>query len=140
MQYRWQQAEGRRYLLSRQRAGTGHYGFQQPLAQQMPAATAALPAHWAALVGSTWVATNEDPQSVWWLEPQASCKLAEHPELPGYVFWDDSQFLQPLPDGHAGMAVQVPFDAGRDLEELAPEERDGTVWLRSRGMWYRRAS
>ena len=77
---------------------------------------------------------------VWWLEPQASCKLAEHPELPGYVFWDDSQFLQPLPDGHAGMAVQVPFDAGRDLEELAPEERDGTVWLRSRGMWYRRAS
>lgn len=140
VQYRWQQAEGRRYLLSRQRAGTGHYGFQQPLAQQMPAATAALPAHWAALVGSTWVATNEDPQSVWWLEPQASCKLAEHPELPGYVFWDDSQFLQPLPDGHAGMAVQVPFDAGRDLEELAPEERDGTVWLRSRGMWYRRAS
>lgn len=138
--YRWQEADGKRYLLTRQSSENSHYSTTMPLAQQIHPAATPLPAHWAALRGSTWMMSNEDPQSVLYIEPPTPITLAEHPELPGYLFWDNSQFLQPLPDGNAAMAVQVPLNAGRDLLELMLLEQDGSQWLYTSGWRYQRLS
>ena len=140
VQYRWAQADGKRYLLTRQTVGAGHYRLSLPLGQQMPAADSPLPPAWRALVGSAWQVVNEHPQSVWASEVLTPITLTEHPELPGYLFWDERQFLKPLGDHHAGMTVQVPLNAGRDLVELVLEHRDGTQWLRTGGWLLRRLS
>lgn len=136
--YRWEVADGRRYLLARSRASAGHYFVTEPIGQQMPTAPGPLPAAWAARRGSTWKVVNESPDSVMarlGLEPAT---VGELPELPGYVFWDNSQLLLPLADDRAGMAVQVPLNAGRDLVELVVQARGGSETLHAAGWEFER--
>lgn len=137
-QYRWEQSNGRRYLLSREPAPAGHHWVTMPMAQQMPAAAAPLPSQWKARVGSTWLLSNEAPESIPLAFGVGTASLRELPELPGYLFWDDSQFLLPLTGDRAGMTVQVPLNDGRDLVELVVETRDQQEWMRAAGWVYKR--
>jgi CubicO group peptidase (beta-lactamase class C family) len=136
--YRWEQTEGRRYLLSREPAAAGHYWVTMPMAQQMPRAAAPLPAPWAGRLDSAWHVMNEAPESIPLALGAGTATLRELPELPGYLFWDDSQFLLPLAADRAGMTVQVPLNDGRDLVELVVETRDQQEWLRAAGWLYKR--
>ena len=135
-QYRWEQADGRRYLLMRERATAGHYLVTTPIGQQMPPAPGPLPAAWAARLPSTWQVVSEGPQSIPMALDMGTSALKELPDLPGYLFWDDSQFLLPLSDDRAGMTVQVPLDAGRDLVELVVTTRDKQESLHAAGWVY----
>lgn len=137
-QYRWEQAEGRRYLLAREPAMAGHYGVTTPVAQQMPRAPGPLPPAWTARLGSTWRLANEAPDSIPLAMGVGAATLQELPDLPGYLFWDDSQFLRPLSADRAGMVVQVPHNAGRDLVELVVQTHDQEEWLNAAGWAYRR--
>lgn len=137
-QYRWEQAEGRRYLLARETATAGHYGVATPVAQQMQRAPAPLPPQWSARLGSTWLLANEAPDSIPLAMGVGAATLQELPDLPGYLFWDDSQFLRPLSADRAGMAVQVPHNAGRDLVELVVHTHDKDEWMHAAGWVYRR--
>jgi len=67
----------------------------------------------------------------------ATATLRELPELRGYLFWDDRQFLTPLSADRAGMAVQVPLHEGRDLVELVVQVQDQQEWLHAAGWVYR---
>ncbi|WP_010461540.1 serine hydrolase domain-containing protein [Acidovorax radicis] len=137
-QYRWEQAEGHRYLLSREPAAAGHYWVTMPMGQQMPAAATPLPPQWVARMDSTWLLANEAPESIPRALGVGAVALRELPELPGYLFWDDSQFLLPLSSDRAGMTVQVPLNDGRDLVELVVETRDKEEWMHAAGWTYRR--
>ncbi|MBV7430047.1 MULTISPECIES: serine hydrolase [unclassified Acidovorax] len=136
--YRWEMADGRRYLLSREPATAGHYWVTMPVGQQMPRAAAALPAQWISRLDSTWLLANEASESIPLALGVGAAALRELPELPGYLFWDDSQFLLPLSPDRAGMAVQVPLNDGRDLVELVVETRDKEEWMHAAGWAYRR--
>ncbi|MCO5356665.1 serine hydrolase domain-containing protein [Acidovorax kalamii] len=139
-QYRWELAEGRRYLMSRELATSGHYRITMPIAQQMPPAPAPLPAPWSARLGSTWQLINEAPESIPLAMGVGESSLKELQELPGYLFWDDSQFLLPMSADRAGMTVQVPLNAGRDLVELVVQTRDKEEQMHAAGWVYRRKS
>jgi CubicO group peptidase (beta-lactamase class C family) len=136
--YRWELSEGRRYLLSRERAPAGHYWTTAPLGQQMPPAPGPLPPEWTARLGSSWQVANEPADSIPLAMGAGTATLQELPDLPGYLFWDDSQFLLPLAPERAGMTVQVPLNAGRDLVELVVATRDQREWLHAAGWVYRR--
>ncbi len=136
--YRWEQSEGRRYLLSRERAAAGHYWSTTPLGQQMPPAPGPLPPAWTARLATTWQVANEAPDSIPLAMGAGTATLQELPDLPGYLFWDDSQFLLPLAPDRAGMTVQVPQNAGRDLVELVVTTRDQQEWMHAAGWAYRR--
>lgn len=136
--YRWEQANGRRYLLSREPARARHYWVTTPMAQQMPRASAPLPAAWADRLDTTWIQANEAPESILRAAgSMATATLRELPELRGYLFWDDRQLLLPLSADRAGMAVQVPLHEGRDLVELVVQVQDQQEWLHAAGWVYR---
>lgn len=137
--YRWEHGDGRRYLLARERAAAGHYWLTTPIGQQMPAAPAPLPSAWTARLASTWQVINESTESVPMALGACTATLQELPELPGYLLWDDSQFLLPLTDERAGMTVQVPHNAGRDLVELVVQTRSEEEWIHAAGWVYRSA-
>lgn len=136
--YRWEQTEGRRYLLMRERAGAGHYWATTPVGQQMPPAPAPLSPAWTARLGSTWHVANEAPDSIPLATGAGTATLQELPDLPGYLFWDDSQFLLPLSSDRAAMTVQVPMNAGRDLVELVVSTREQEECVHAAGWVYRR--
>jgi hypothetical protein len=104
----------------------------------MPRAPAPLPPQWSARLGSTWLLANEAPTSIPLAMGVGAATLQEMPDLPGYLFWDDSQFLRPLSADRAGMAVQVPHNAGRDLVELVVHTHDKEEWMHAAGWVYRR--
>ena len=136
--YRWEQTDGRRYLLSREPARAGHYWVTTPMAQQMPRASAPLPSAWADRLDTTWIQANEAPESILLAAgSMATATLRELPELRGYLFWDDRQLLLPLSADRAGMAVQVPLHEGRDLVELVVQVQDQQEWLHAAGWVYR---
>ena len=137
-QYRWEQADGHRYLILREPALAGHYAVSMPIGQQMPPAPGPLPAAWSARLDSRWTVTNETAESIPMALGMGVASLRELPELPGYLFWDDSQFLLPVADDRAGMAVQVPLNAGRDLVELVVQTQDQQESLQAAGWVYRR--
>ena len=104
----------------------------------MPPAPGPLAAPWTARLDSNWLLANEAPTSIPLAIGVGTSRLRELPELPGYLFWDESQFLLPLSADRAGMTVQVPLNAGRDLVELVVQTRDKEEWLHAAGWIYRR--
>jgi hypothetical protein len=88
--------------------------------------------------GGSWQVANEPADSIPLAMGAGTATLQELPDLPGYLFWDDSQFLLPLAPERAGMTVQVPLNAGRDLVELVVATRDQREWLHAAGWVYRR--
>ena len=139
MQFRWQLVGNRRYLLTQSPAG--HYRVTIPLGQQMPVAPAPLPPEWAARLNSTWMLSNEAPESAMWATGEVKpVNLRELPELPGYLLWDDSQLLLPESANRAGTTVQVPLDAGRDLVELVAGTTDGRESINAGGWIFLRQS
>jgi CubicO group peptidase (beta-lactamase class C family) len=140
MHYRWEQSDGRRYLLSREPASTGHYWVTTPMAEQMPRAAAPLPTAWADRLDITWVQSSEAPESILLAAGgTATATLRELPELRGYLFWNDRQFLLPLSADRAGMAVRVPLNEGRDLVELVVQTHDKRERLHAAGWVYQEA-
>lgn len=135
--YRFAEVEGHTYLIERLVAGAGHYRLEWPLGERMPAAEKPLPALWRARLG-TWQVTNEAPESLVSQLGGDTITLGELPELPGYLLWDNGQFLRPLSDSRAGMCVQVPVNHGRDLVEVVAEPLGGEEQLRTSGWYLRR--
>jgi hypothetical protein len=90
-----------------------------PLAQQLPP-RAPLDATWQArLQTSTWQITNLTAQDTVFqiANGDLSLDLAQQPELPGYILFDN-QPLVPLADDRAGMVLKTPVNQGRDLYEI----------------------
>lgn len=138
--YRWTEEGGHRYLMTRRPLGLGHYRVTMPIGQQMPPAPAPLPAEWVQLLDSRWGLAEEDPSSTAVMNGIVPAYLRELPELPGYLFWDDSelqQFLLPESGQRAGMTVKVPVNHGRDLMELVLQTRGSEQWLDVGGSLYR---
>lgn len=137
--YRWIQAGGLDYLMRRSTGGSGHYQYVLPLAQRLAPLATELPAGWRARIGSRWQPINESPESTAPTELQITT-LDLLPDLPGYVLWGGTQLLVADSDDHAGMAVKVPGNNGRDLDELHAEMHDGQELLRTGTLLYRRLS
>lgn len=135
--YRWVQAGGLDYLISRVVGGAGHYQYTVPLAQRMTPLAPELPAGWRARIGSRWQPINESPESTAPPALQVST-LDVLPDLPGYVLWGGTQLLIADSDDHAGMAVKVPGNNGRDLDELHAEIQGGQELLRTGTLLYAR--
>ena len=89
---------------------------------------------WILIIGILMMQTTMIPLAI----GVGASRLRELPELPGYLFWDESQFLLPLSADRAGMTVQVPLNAGRDLVELVVQTRDKDEWMHAAGWIYRR--
>jgi len=129
--FRFDMAPGHGYLIQRQAWGSGVSLASMPVGQLLKPGKA-LPPAWQARVGTHWTLDNESPESLaWLLDPKPDYTLGELPELPGYLMWCDGQLARPLSDTHAGMAVKVPVNNGRDLYELVVEKRDGqeVLWI-----------
>lgn len=137
VQYQWQDAQGQRYMLSREAALSRTYRFTQPLGQRLLPRTEPLPAAWAALLGSRWRIVNESSASSLAALGLPTARLSALPELPGYLMWDDAQFLIPDGDARARMCVQVPLNAGRDLVELIRSDDAEGPSLLAAGLRYR---
>ena len=88
------------------------------MAQWLPEARAPLSAAWRSRLNSRWKGENDDPDSYEGkLEPRTGV-IGELAERPGYVMWDHAQLLRVINDDEAGVTVEIPALAGRDLVEL----------------------
>ncbi len=106
-----------RYLMMRLLIGTGCTYTTMPVGQQL-SAREPLPAAWRTRLGTQWRFVNDVPGSIAQALDNEPVALESLPELPGYVFFGGTQLLIPLGDDRAGMAVKVPVNDGRDLNEI----------------------
>ncbi|MCB1770584.1 MAG: beta-lactamase family protein [Candidatus Competibacteraceae bacterium] len=129
-------ADGRRYLAARRPGGLGHYLSETPFGQQVQPA-GSLSAVWQARAGQSWLAVNEDAQSVplvQGLPPRLTLDALE--SLPGYLFatstvLETSQIVDPAhSDTQARMFLKIPVNFGRDMHDVVIETRDGEEWVR----------
>ena len=115
---RFPTVKGHPYMVSHALSGSQQYWAGTMLGERLPPLDAPLPDAWRARVGSRWVCTNESPDSTARLEGARTGRIGELKELPGYIFWADKQLLRVIDDHTAGMTVEIPGFAGRDLVEL----------------------
>jgi hypothetical protein len=116
--YSFVTASGNRYLMRRRLSDTALYWEEDPVGQWLPPVSTPLTAAWRARVGSRWLSTNDDPQSV---EAQLGPRIwtvDELAEMPGYILWDNAQLLSIVDDDQTGMNLKIPVNAGRELVEL----------------------
>lgn len=134
--YRTLIADGRRYLAAARPGGMGHYLSEIPFGQQVQPA-GRLSAAWQARVGQSWLAVNEDAQSiplVQGLPPRFRLEALD--DLPGYLFatsalLETSQIVDPSgSDTLARMFLKIPVNFGRDMNDVIIETRDGEDWAR----------
>ena len=116
--YSFRTVAGHLYLTGRVLAGSRLYWDEGPMAQWLPEARAPLSAAWRSRLNSRWKGENDDPDSYEGkLEPRTGV-IGELAERPGYVMWDNAQLLRVINDDEAGVTVEIPALAGRDLVEL----------------------
>ena len=116
--YSFRTVAGHLYLTGRVLAGSRLYWDEGPMAQWLPEARAPLSAAWRSRLNSRWKGENDDPDSYEGkLEPRTGV-IGELAERPGYVMWDNALLLRVINDDEAGVTVEIPALAGRDLVEL----------------------
>jgi CubicO group peptidase (beta-lactamase class C family) len=124
------EAWGRRYLVLRAPAGSGHYRTDLALGQLL-APSAPLSPAWTARLTGTWVITDEIASSLAWAAPVA--RLVAVPGLPGSLAVATDGSVIPVDAGtsdtFAAMTLVIPTAQGRDLSDLTVVERDGAEWL-----------
>lgn len=135
--YRIENIGSRRYLNMRFAGGYGHYWGGLPYGESIRAEAPISPA-WRARIGQSWVVVNEHESSTMLVLDSPRVTLSEIPELPGYVRIDGRQPLLPDSDVRTRQFLKIPVNMGRDLYEVAVQQRNGTEeWLRYGGYLYR---
>lgn len=125
---------GRKYLVSRARHGMGLTAHEAVCGQEVRG-TGTLSSAWSArLSPRRWLPVNQYADSV--LMAMPFLQFNAQPELPGYVFLSapcinatdqivdvsDSDIL-------ARMCLKIPYDTGRDLNDVTIETRNGEEWV-----------
>jgi len=116
--YSFVSASGNRYLMRQRLSDSALYWDEEPVGQWLPPLSTPLSAAWQARVGSSWLCTNDDPQSVEAKLGPRIWNLGVMAEMPGYILWDDAQLLSIVDDNQTGMNLKIPVNAGRELVEL----------------------
>lgn len=132
--YRVTTLNGQRYLVSRTRHGLGLTAHEAVCGQAMQAKAALSPA-WQARLSRRWLAMNQFPDSVLLAVPWL--RLDALDELPGYIFLSapcintaDQITDASLSDSRATMCLKIPYDSGRDLNDVVIEQHAGEEWVR----------
>lgn len=131
------EAQGATYLLQKGVTGLKHYAATMVGAQKLPPLGELSPA-WRRRMGKTWLIVNEPAESLLFVAQQPIVALSEAPGAQGYVVMasgapDDRQDQAvdaSKGDRRALMCLKIPFNNGRDLNDLEVFERDGQEWLR----------
>jgi len=119
--YRFQTLAGHRYLNQRTLSNNRLYWDEEPIGEWLPPLGTPLPDAWKARLGSRWLRVNDlndtitqpTQRKVPWV-----FEIDQLAELPGYVLANSSQLVRVIDDNQAGMTIQIPSAAGRDLFEL----------------------
>lgn len=119
--YRFQTLAGHRYLNQRTLSINQLYWDEEPIGEWLPPLSTPLPDAWKARLGSRWLRVNDLNDSI----TQATQRkvpwifeIDQLAELPGYVLANTAQLVRVIDDNQAGMTIQIPSAAGRDLFEL----------------------
>lgn len=124
--YRFQTVDEHRYLIKRQLSPGSMYWAELPLGEWLPPLGAPLPAAWQARLGTQWLYVSDSPDAVISrLDPPRIARVDELAELPGYVFYNNTQLMSVVNDTTTGMTVKLPGNDGRDLLELRVLVVDG---------------
>ncbi|HET7835566.1 MAG TPA: serine hydrolase domain-containing protein [Variovorax sp.] len=119
--YRFQTLAGHRYLNQRTLSINQLYWDEEPIGEWLPPQGTPLPDAWKARLGSRWLRVNDLNDSI----TQATQRkvpwifeIDQLAELPGYILANTAQLVRVIDDNQAGMTIQIPSAAGRDLFEL----------------------
>ena len=116
---------GHRYLTRRVLAGSRLYWDEEPVAEWLPEAPTPLPVAWKNRLNTRWKGILYSPYSYESMLEPSTGAIGELAERPGYVMWNNAQLLRVINDDEAGVTVEIPALAGRDLVELRIYKRDG---------------
>ena len=138
--YRVVQAGGRAYLARKEPTNMGHYRVDGVIGQRV-AGVSPLSAAWQARLNRQWLIVNEDAQSFHLVDDSPRFTLHAVEGLPGYVLaggvFPFLQLVDPSTrDTAAFMFLKVPM-AGRDLNDVIIEVRNGEEWVRYGSALYR---
>jgi CubicO group peptidase (beta-lactamase class C family) len=132
--YRVTSLDGQRYLVSRARHGLGLSAHESVCGQAMQGKATLSPA-WQARLPRRWLAVNQLPDSFLLAIPWL--RLDALDELPGYIFLSapcintvDQITDASHSDSLATMCLKIPYDCGRDLNDVVIEQRAGEEWVR----------
>jgi len=115
---RFETVRGHRYMIAIVLSENRFYRKQKVVCERLPPLATPLPDAWRARVGTQWTCVNESPQSLVQVYGPKIGRIGELKELPGYVLWNNLQLLKVVDDRNAGMTIEAPGYAGRDLVEL----------------------
>jgi len=128
-------AGGRRYLVSTEVKGAGHYRESNLVAQKLqplPELTAA----WKARVGHVWLAADGRADATDYSAAGGPVlAVGDIPGLPGYVtaasrMYGDQVVDPSESDSLGSMLLQIPGNGSRNLEDLSAERHDGEEWMK----------
>ena len=119
--YRFQTLAGHRYLNQRTLSVNRLYWDEEPIGEWLSPLSTPLPQAWQARLGSRWLRVNDLNDAI--TQPAQRkvpwvFEIDQLAELPGYVLANTAQLVRVIDDNQAGMAIQIPSAAGRDLFEL----------------------
>ena len=142
--YRAATSTGLSYLAKR--ATATYWRLESPYAQKV-VAKASLSAAWQARIGRRWLAVNHPAESFDFASSASataySVVLSVVPELTGYVVVRDGGFNQivdaSISDIAAFMCLKIPFNNGRDLNDVRIELKSGEEWMRMGSFVFRPA-
>lgn len=131
--YRTLSADGYTYLARKEPSGMGQFLLESMVGQRF-AAGQPVSSAWRARMGKHWLVVNEDASSIHLVDDTPRCTLEALDALPGYIFVTPlirySQIVDPSgSDTLAKMCLVLPM-AGRDLDDVVIETRNGEEWVR----------
>jgi CubicO group peptidase (beta-lactamase class C family) len=139
LEIRFTEDQGRLYMVLRQQAD--YFDVELPLAQRLIAGSP-LSSAWSGRLNKSWLKANDIAASYFhYMDFSPRLDLIAVEDLPGHVFWGDSDDYLPGSTGNgdetAHMNILIPIAEGRDLSDLEIVNRDGEEWLISAGFLYR---
>ncbi len=128
-------AGARRYLVSTEVRGAGHYRESNLVAQKLQPLPE-LSAAWEARVGHVWLAVSGRPDATEFsADGGPVLAVGDIPGLPGHVTVGarmyGNQVVDPSESDTLGsMLLQIPGNGSRNLEDLTAEQHDGEEWMK----------
>jgi CubicO group peptidase (beta-lactamase class C family) len=128
-------AGDQRYLTLHTVAGAGFYAIDLAFAQEL-LPLGPIPKAWQPRIDKTWVVVNERYDSLALAGAGPALKLFTVPDLPGYIGVNagpsatDNQLLVAEEPDAARMCLKIPYNMGRDLNDLLAETHNGQEHLR----------
>ena len=128
-------AGARRYLVSTEVRGAGHYRESNLVAQKLQPLPE-LSAAWKARVGHAWLLVDGRPDATDYSSAGGPVlAVRDIPGLPGYVTVAAKMYANQVVDPSesdtlGSMLLQIPGNGSRNLEDLTVEKHDGDDWVR----------